>query len=153
MRIAALVWAVDTMDLGVRPHLYRAIARPPVSSQLLQVYLAARQLLTPAEVAHLRARTIRSTGPDRISPDVVEPVLRDKALSPDVLAIALRCVAVDPRDRYPGASELARDLDRLEKGQPSQARELRKPAPDAVRPGSGVMDALSGVFKKWLGRE
>ncbi|MBX3469531.1 MAG: protein kinase [Planctomycetes bacterium] len=70
----------------------------------------------------------------------------------DVLAIAERCLAAAPAERYAGALDLVRDLEKVLAGQEPAARTPRAPAaPPSVTPAS-VVDTLSGVFKRWLGR-
>jgi serine/threonine protein kinase len=73
----------------------------------------------------------------------------------DVLAIASRCLEPAPADRYATARDLERDLERVVQEKVPLTREAPPPkaAPaEATKSGSSVVGALSGVFKKWLGR-
>jgi serine/threonine-protein kinase len=73
-------------------------------------------------------------------------------LERDFLAVLLRGLADDPAERYPSALELARDLERVEQGQPPQASQPRPAeAQEGVKPAS-VVSTISGVFRKFLRR-
>jgi len=61
------------------------------------------------------ARVVQDTPPARLR-------FADRGLEPGADAIALKCLAKRPADRYPSAAQLAADLDRLLAGQPITAR-------------------------------
>ncbi|MCO5170227.1 MAG: protein kinase [Planctomycetes bacterium] len=84
-------------------------------------------------------------------PDEPRPPADGPDAASDVLAIAERCLATDPAERYAGALDLARDLEKVLAGELPAARTPR-PAPAAQMTPSSVVGTLSGVFKRWLGR-
>jgi formylglycine-generating enzyme required for sulfatase activity/serine/threonine protein kinase len=57
--------------------------------------------------------------------EVERPRKYHPGLSRDLEAIVLRCLEKDPRQRYATAAELARDLDRYQRGEPVRARPVR----------------------------
>lgn len=74
-------------------------------------------------------RIVRDAAPTRLG-------FADRGLQPGADAIALKCLAKRPLDRYPSAAELADDLDRLLTSRPISAR-----AP-------GWTDACRGWFRR-----
>lgn len=105
VRTLALLYAGESADLAVAPHLARALARRSAGERLVQVYLAALALLTPAEVQHLAKRLPRATVAAHLAPATAWQALQDRKLAPSAHALVLPYLGA-PR----GAAQLRRVL-------------------------------------------
>ncbi len=89
VRIMALLYAGESVDLSLRPKLAAALTREPVGERLVQVYLATLALLTPAEKKHLAQRLPRATVTDRLDPSIAWQALQNRKLSANIHAMLL----------------------------------------------------------------
>jgi predicted Ser/Thr protein kinase len=69
-----------------------------------------------------RAETPLATIRRIVSEDPVPPRSRQPEVPPDLDAVCLKCLAKEPRDRYPSAAALADDLRHVLDGEPVSAR-------------------------------
>jgi len=58
------------------------------------------------------------------SHDITPPKLLNRQIPRDLEAICMKCLEVDPAQRYPGAAELREDLERFAAGEPVTARPI-----------------------------
>ena len=114
----------------------------------------------------LTGRAVRGGGPDAETYREVlldEPPTADtivRAVPCDLAAVVARCLAKQPRDRYPSAVALAEDLGRWLDGRPTLARPL-SPAGRAIRwirrrpivAGLAATAVAASLFAAWIGVE
>jgi hypothetical protein len=95
--------------------------------------------------------TIRQISSD----DPVPPRQRRPAVPADLDAVCLKCLAKEPRDRYPSAAALADDLRRVVEGEPVTARPpgLRRKFAKwwQAHPGTGIaLIVAAGLWAVWF---
>ncbi|MCB1033740.1 MAG: tetratricopeptide repeat protein [Acidobacteria bacterium] len=121
-----LTTATDIYSLGVLLHLLLCGVLPIPAGARNAAGLSLPAV--PPSRRLVRSRT-RPCAPEP-SPSVVE-VARNRSLSPERLVralkgdldtIVLKALQMEPRERYPGAGELAEDIQRFRRGRPIQAR-------------------------------
>jgi WD40 repeat protein len=96
--------------------------------------------------------------------DPIPPRTHRPELARDLEAICLKCLNKEPERRYPSAWELAEDLERYRKGEPTRARPAgvveraakwarRRPAVAALLAALAVVCAVSFALVTWKWRE
>ncbi|MGH2722598.1 MAG: Stk1 family PASTA domain-containing Ser/Thr kinase, partial [Actinomycetota bacterium] len=77
-----------------------------------------------------------------VKEDPVAPSDLNPDVTPDVDAVVLKAMAKNPENRYQSADEMRQDLDRLLRGQPTDATPLLPDRTAVIRPGGGETIAL-----------
>ena len=159
VRITALLWAAEAMDLSVTDDLPKVLTAGPVSPRLLRVYLATAALLTPGEAKAYAARK-RGAGSKRsASPGHLGAILANDAYPAILRATALTLVDEPDRQEFRDALlafarggepslrfEAIRTL-ALSRGKESGAV-LRETAGDVALPSDLRAEAVLGLARR-----
>ena len=105
IRRAAVVWAAETMDRSLEKHLDRCLDVSPVTAELFDSYLAAREVLSVEFVQAYRTRSVRKANqiPRRLDSTALLELANDRRLSPHVRAMAVKRFSARPTDEHTGS--------------------------------------------------